>query len=126
MTDINLLAGWIGILMGFLAGAVQGLLFHKENWLGGYSSWPRRMVRLGHISFFGISFINLSFAFSVAHLKSTDGLAVVSWLFIGAAVMMPLCCYASAFRKGFRHLFFIPALSLVTGAVLFIFKGLLQ
>jgi len=40
--------------------------------------------------------------------------------------MMPLCCYVSAFWKPFRHLFFIPVLSLVAGAGLLIFKRLLQ
>ena len=125
MEKINMLAGWIGILAGFLAGAIMGMFFNKEQWLGGYSSWTRRMLRLGHISFFGIAFINLAFAFSTAHLKSTDGLALTSWLFIAGAVLMPVCCYISAFWKSFRHLFFLPVLSLVVGTVVFIFKGLL-
>ena len=52
MEVLNFYAAWLGILLGFIAGAVLGLFFHKENWLGGYASWPRRMARLGHISFF--------------------------------------------------------------------------
>jgi len=119
----NLLAGWAGIVLGFLAGAAAGLFFHKDEWLGGYSSWPRRMLRLGHISFFGIGFINLAFAFTVAQVRSTQSLSWASWLLIVGAVTMPLCCYASAFWKPFRHLFFIPVLSLVVAAALLVLRG---
>ena len=33
--QINLAAAWIGISLGCTAGAVEGLLFHREAWLGG-------------------------------------------------------------------------------------------
>ena len=42
METVNLYAAWAGILLGIVAGAVQGMFFHGENWLGGYTSWPRR------------------------------------------------------------------------------------
>jgi hypothetical protein len=48
----NLLAAWVGILMGFLSGLALGLCFHRENWLGGYGSFKRRLYRLAHISLF--------------------------------------------------------------------------
>jgi len=51
---INLQAGWVGILLGCLAGEVPGLFFQKNDWQGGYASWRRRMIRLAHIAFFGI------------------------------------------------------------------------
>jgi len=124
--EINLYAGWIGILLGFVAGAVQGLLFHKEDWLGGYVSWQRRMIRLGHISFFGIAFVNLTFAFTFFHLKPAESCVLPSRLFIVGAAGMPLVCYLSAFRKFFRHLFFIPVLSLLAGTGFFIFGVLMK
>ena len=65
MQTLHLYAAWIGIFMGFLAGAGMGLFFHRDDWLGGYSSWPRRMARLGHISFFGIGFLNLLFGLTL-------------------------------------------------------------
>ena len=68
MIEINLYAAWIGMLLGGIFGAIQGLFFHKEEWLGGYGSWRRRITRLGHISFFGIAFINISFVFTAIFL----------------------------------------------------------
>lgn len=126
MGRINLYAAWIGIFLGFVAGAVQGSFFHKEGWLGGYSSWPRRMLRLGHISFFGIAFINLAFAFAVSLWRIEEMSILPSRLFIVGAITMPLCCYLSAFKKGFRHLFFVPVLSLIAGSAIFLHQILFQ
>lgn len=103
---MNLYAAWIGILAGFLAGAVIGLFFHNDQWAGGYHSWPRRMMRLGHISFFGIAFINLAFAVSVSLQDIKTDQTIVSILFIFSAVSMPLICFLSAYKKSFRHFFY--------------------
>jgi hypothetical protein len=121
---INLQAAWIGFLLGCLSGATTGLFFHDPDWLGGYASWPRRMIRLGHISFFGIGLINLFFALTVRTLGMESGLGVISALLILAAATMPLVCYLSAWEKPFRHLFFIPALSATVGIALFTWKVL--
>src|SRR5258705_2480794 len=86
----NLQAAWIGVLLGFISGAVQGLFFHQQQWLGGYGSWTRRMMRLGHISFFGIAFINLLFAFTLMQIDHSDGWLWPARLIIAAAAGMPL------------------------------------
>lgn len=119
---VNIYAAWIGILLGCLAGAVQGMFFDREDWLGGYASWKRRMLRLGHISFFGIAFINLSFAMSATVLGLEDRVGISSVLFLIGAAGMPLVCYLSAIKAVFRHLFFIPALSVIAGIILFIWS----
>ena len=123
---INFYAAWIGIALGFFAGAVLGMFFHGEDWAGGYSSWRRRMMRLGHISFFGLAFVNLSFALSVKVYGIYFGDQVISYLFIIGAVSMPIVCFLSAYKKNFRHLFFIPVVSLVSGIGYFIFGGMIQ
>ena len=103
------------MLLGGVFGAVQGIFFHKEDWFGGYGSWKRRMMRLGHISLFGIAFINILFVYTVDFLNVEEKVLIPSLLFIVGAIGMPLICYLSAFRKLFRHLFFIPALSIILG-----------
>ncbi len=119
---INLYAAWIGIFAGCIAGAVQGLFFHKDDWLDGYGSWRRRITRLGHISFFGIGFINFAFAVSLRLLEMEGELVVSSRLLIVALITMPLLCYLSAFKKPFRNLFFIPAGSVIIGILLFLWR----
>lgn len=115
---LHLLAGWIAIAAGVLAGAVIGLRFHEEDWAGGYTSFRRRMMRLGHIAFFGLGFVNLFFALSLGPLGlEGTGAAVASAGFLVAVVTMPACCFLTAWRRRFRHLFPIPVLATVTGLV---------
>jgi hypothetical protein len=115
----NLYAAWIGILLGCLSGSILGLFFHRDHWLGGYGSWRRRMLRLGHISFFGLGFINLAYALTMKSL-GMSGPSSASVLLLFGAAAMPAVCFLSAAREGFRRLFFIPVLSLLaaTGIVL--------
>ena len=124
MQTLHLYAAWIGIFMGFLAGAGLGLFFHRDGWLGGYSSWPRRMARLGHISFFGIALINLAYGVSLMISESIVASSLASALLISGAVAMPLVCFLSAYKKPFRHLFFIPVLSLMIGTLIILKGGL--
>jgi hypothetical protein len=121
--NVNLYAAWIGMLLGCVSGAAQGLFFHREQWLGGYGSWCRRMIRLGHISFFGIAFLNLAFAVTIFILDDS-GLIWASRLLIAGAIGMPLFCYLSAFREGFRHGFALPVLCL-TAAIAIVVGRLL-
>jgi hypothetical protein len=119
---LNLQAAWIGFLLGCVAGAATGLFFHDSRWLGGYSSWQRRMIRLAHVSFFGIGFLNLAFVLSVKALGLSDGLKAVSILLIVGAATMPTVCYLSAWKPVCRHLFFLPVASLSTGIGLFLWR----
>lgn len=92
MAEANLYAAWTGVLLGFVTGTISGFFFFREDWLGGYASWPRRMIRLGHISFFGLAFINFAFVFTVAFLDLPSVSSLASWLFILGAATMPLVC----------------------------------
>ena len=114
---LNLLAGWIGFLAGAATGAALGLFFHDDDWLGGYGSWPRRMLRLGHIACFGLGLINILYALSAASLPPAPAAAVGSVLLVVGMITMPLNCFLSAWQKSFRYLFFIPAGSTLFGIV---------
>jgi hypothetical protein len=124
MGSVNLLLGWIWITGGFLSGAILGLFFYDPDWLGGYGSWRRRMVRLGHISFIGTGLLNLAFVFTIVGLE-TVAPPIASWLFVVGAVSMPLVCFLSAWRDELRHLFPLPVISLIGAGLSLIFQGLL-
>src|ERR1700752_25644 len=105
---LNILSGWIGICLGVFTGALFGLLFHKEDWLGGYNSWPRRMLRLGHISFFGIAFLNFMFSITTG-LEALHGtlIGIGSILFLvggsyHANRLLPVCL-EKAIKESFPH-----------------------
>ena len=119
ITLIMLVAGWAGMLAGGLSGAAIGLFFHDERWMGGYSSFRRRLTRLGHISFFGLGFLNSLFALT-RHLASLPGKlgGVAAGALLVGAVTMPTCCFLSAWRKPFRHLFAVPVVAVMGGVTL--------
>jgi len=122
--NLNLMAGWLGMLAGVLSGAILGLFFHREDWMGGYGSYRRRLARLGHIAFFGLGFLTLIFAATAAQLPLNGRLlSTASWTLILGAVTMPLCCFLSAWRKPLRHLFPIPVLSITTGLLAILIGG---
>ena len=129
MEKYNLLCAWIGVLLGLLSGALVGLAFHKEDFLGGYNSWTRRLLRLGHISFFGISFLNFAFVETVGYLRlQQSDLYWRSILFIVAQITMPTVCILAAFKKPLRQLFFIPVVSTIAAAGIFtyVLKGAIR
>lgn len=120
MAAINLWAAWIGILSGLASGTVQGLFFDRDGWLGGYSSWPRRLMRLGHISFFGVAFLNLAYVNTVWLLGPASHVPLASVLLVAGAILMPLVCYLAAWKKPLRHLFALPVVSLLAAVFAFI------
>jgi len=117
MNDINTIAAWVCVAAGVISGAIGGLFFYRESWLGGYPSWPRRLVRLGHISFLGIGLLNLSYALTIHALDWPAPPMVVSAALALAGVFMPVACYLAAWRKPLRHLFVIPVGCVLIGVV---------
>lgn len=116
--QINLLAAWVGILLGFLSGLAFGLFFHREDWLGGYGSFKRRLYRLAHISFFGLGAVNFFFYFTAQAMPGGPLLSLASSAFIVGAITMPVCCILMAHFSNTQSLFALPVLSLVAGGVL--------
>lgn len=116
--NLHILIGWIAMSFGVISGAAIGLFFHKEEWAGGYSSFRRRMLRLAHISFFGLGFINLLFGLTLQTITlPTQYTVISSYAFLIGVTTMPLCCYLAAWKKFFRHLFPIPVLSVMAGII---------
>jgi hypothetical protein len=115
--QLNLVLGWLWILLGFVSGALLGLRFHDERWLGGYASWRRRLYRLAHISFFGLGLLNLMFFLTVRGATSVS-FQIASLAFAIGALTMPLCCVLAAHKPDFKPVFALPVLSLSAGALL--------
>jgi hypothetical protein len=116
--ELNLYAGWLGMLGGVLSGCIIGLYFHRPDWLGGYTAFPRRMVRLGHISFFGIGLLNVLFGLTVAQTQlRPEPLHIASIGLIAGAIAMPATCFLSAWREPARHLFVVPVVAVLVGIV---------
>ena len=93
------------------------MFFLSNDMLSSYSCYQRLINRQGLISFFGLGFLNALFALTVSVIQIPElaGRLASIGLLTGA-ITMPLCCFASAWRKVLRCLFPIPVTSLL-GAV---------
>lgn len=124
-TLLHIQVGWGSMILGALSGAAIGLFFHRAGWAGGYGAFRRRMMRLGHIAFFGIGILNLLFGFTLQFIALPESLELfASAGFILAAIAMPLCCFLTAWRKPFRHLFPIPVLGVLAGILPILLGGI--
>lgn len=111
--------GWLWICAGFLSGAVIGLFFRRSGWLGGYDALPRRLVRLGHIAFFGLGFLNVLFTMSLprARFAADWEFTSASWAMVVGAVAMPAVCFLTAWRERLHPLFAVPVAALLYGGL---------
>jgi uncharacterized membrane protein len=120
--EINWYAGWWSILLAFVTGAVIGLGFHKREFMGGYDSFRRRIIRLGHIALAALGMMNVVYSLSPWPVPGTREAVIASWAMIIGNASMPSVCFLAGWKPAFRHLFFIPVASLVT-AVITILRG---
>ncbi|MDH3612680.1 MAG: hypothetical protein OEU90_07675 [Gammaproteobacteria bacterium] len=126
MAQWNMAAGWTGMIFGLLSGAVIGLFFHQESFAGGYASFRRRMMRLGHVSFFGLGIINVIFSLTLTTTSVVLSYpTVASTSLIAAAVLMPAVCFLTAWKKSFRHIFALPV-ACVAITLILLLKGIVQ
>lgn len=113
---LNWYFGWSSILLAFVSGAIIGLFFYRDDFLGGYQSFRRRILRLGHIAQAALGMMNV-----IAGIDQLRGPEVYSiagqWGLVIGGITMPLVCFLSAWRPGFRHLFFVPVTALIVAAV---------
>jgi hypothetical protein len=119
---LNWQVGWWLILLAFVTGAVIGMCFHREDFMGGYASFQRRIVRLGHIALAALGMLNVLFSLSPLPAAGTWQANASSLAFIIGAVAMPTICFLTGWKAKCRHLFFIPVVSL-TAAVIFTIIG---
>ena len=114
------------MFLGLLAGASIGLFFHQEDFAGGYPSFRRRLMRLGHIAFFGLGILNVLYALTLDFLSVELRFPeLASSSLIAGAAAMPLVCFLSAWKMPFRHLFAIPVIFVAISLVLLI-EGLVS
>ena len=95
--------------------------FHEDGWLGGYASFPRRMLRLGHVALIALGLLNVVAARSLSEGQLGDGARLTASIALGlGAVLMPATCLAVAFRPRLRPAFALPIAALLTGVGLLI------
>ena len=110
MTQAAPLIAWSLVLAGLFSGLLLGLFFRSEEFLGGYASFRRRLVRLGHVACVALGVILIEV--SRAQAASDAPAAIVAW-FAAGALLMPLVCFLTAWRPAFRFAIVVPVGALI-------------
>lgn len=114
MGRINIKFGWCWLLIGILVAMWMGLFAFKPDWLGGYTSLPRRFLRLSHIAFMALALTNVLYGLCIDSANVSIRLKKIgSYCMIIAAVTMPIICLFSICNSFFQSMFFIPALAFI-------------
>jgi hypothetical protein len=114
---LNLGLGWSLVLAGMLAGAALGLGFQATGFLGGYASWRRRLLRLGHVALVALGGLNVLFALTPCAVPDGTAARVAALGWLVGAVAMPAVCFLAAWRTPLRHLFALPVTALLVAVV---------
>lgn len=116
---VNEVFGWTLVLASLLMGLYLGVKFQRDDWLGGYNAFPRRMLRLGHISLAALGTLNILFAQTAGRISLGHPLTrAASLCFMAGAVLMPVSClWLAARRRGFS-IFLFPIGCLFAALVL--------
>ena len=94
---LNWYFGWTSILLAFATGAIIGLFFYKDDWLGGYNSFRRRILRLGHIAQAALGMMNVV-AGNSQIATGVDYPLLAQWALVVGGISMPVVCFLSAWR----------------------------
>jgi hypothetical protein len=116
---VNFAIGWLWIHLGVVSGMALGTGFLRPGFLGGYDAARRRLVRLGHISFFGLGGLNVLFAHASPFAATDSQIAVIAATgLIVAAISMPLACAVVAWRQAWFPLFAVPVIAAICSTAL--------
>ena len=114
---INIKFGWSWLFIGILVAMWMGLFAFKDGWLGGYTSLPRRFLRLSHVAFMALSLTNVLYGLCIDSANLSERFKKAgSYLMIIAAVFMPTICLLSMYKACFQMFFCIPAVSFALAA----------
>jgi hypothetical protein len=125
---LNWYAGWSLLLLAMLVGTALGAFFHQDDFLGGYGSFRRRLLRLGHISLAALGMLNLLYAIAPTPPIGSGGWrASAAWLasicLVAGGTLMPAVCFLTAWRESARRWFVLPVLTLMIAVVMAMIGG---
>lgn len=115
--ETNRLVAWASIVAGAATGLVMGLWSFDgpapvPQWIGDYETTARRLIRLGHIAFFGLGILNLALARELPRLSLKEWLARTAARCMNFGnVFLPITLFAAGVYQPLKYLLPFPAVS---------------
>jgi len=121
---LNRAVAWCGFFLGAATGSVMGLWsfdgpVSPPAGLTNYGDTSRRLLRLGHIAFFGIGYLNLMLAAELPSLSLGETLKRAAARSMNMAnVFLPITLMAAALVAPVKYLLPVPATALTVSLAL--------
>jgi hypothetical protein len=102
--------GWAIMAFGALVAMATGLQAHRDDWFGGYGSYRRLMLRLGHICYFAMGALLVLYSSVVPEPWHPPGALVYFGVLsmVAGAITLPTVCLLAAWRGPFHLPFALP------------------
>jgi hypothetical protein len=115
--EFNRAIAWCGFCLGVLTGSAMGLWafdgpVSPPPGMTDYQGTARRLMRLGHIAFFGIGFLNLLLAVELPRLPLGDNLKRAAARAMNTAnIFLPTLLMAAALLPPVKYLLPLPVMA---------------
>ncbi len=125
--DVNRVVGWTSLVLGAATGMVMGLWSFDgpaavPAWIGDYGATPRRLLRLGHIAFFGLGIINVLMARELPPLAVAGAIRHTAFHAMNFGnLVLPVTLMGAALQPALKWALPIPALAVFAALCLMAF-----
>ncbi len=125
--DVNRAVGWTSLVLGAATGLVIGLWSFDgpaavPAWIGDYGATPRRLLRLGHIAFFGLGVINVLMARELPPLAVAGAVRRTAFHAMNFGnLVLPVTLVGAALQPALKWALPIPALAVFAALCLMAF-----
>ena len=123
----NRIVGWVSLATGVGTGLVLGLWSFDgpvptPAWLGDYGETARRLVRLGHIAFFGLGVLNILIARELPRLSLGDRARQTASVAMNFGnVFLPLSLFAAGAYRPLKYLMPFPAFAVFLALIIVVY-----
>ena len=116
--DSNITFGFTWLCVGLLMGAPMALSFLRPDWLGGYGSMDRRLLRLSHVAFIMLSLLNVIYGYAMkTGAVQPSWQSVISLNLVLGAILLPLVLLAGVWIRRALWLLPVPFLQIFVAAL---------
>ena len=123
---VNLAVAWSSLAVGALMGLVLGIWSFGgpvavPEWIGDYDALSRRLLRLGHIAFFGLGILNIMLSRHLGRSRSENYPRALALTAMNLGnVFLPITLIGASVFEPVKYLMSLPALAvslaLIVGA----------
>jgi hypothetical protein len=119
---INVIAGWLFLLLGLIMGAFLLYKLGDPAWAAKHDAMPRAIFRVVHFHGSLFAIVNIIYGLTIKETTLSSGVKTIgSWLAILAMILYPLNLFVAAFYPVLFNLVPLGGLSLIIAVAIMVY-----